>query len=682
MEVRELVRLKKGVGGFEPPNNLAILLDRVREGGETMARIFSLRGPMTVRWSNLSEGTGTIYDGDKDDHAAMTRLLKEASAKDRTAETLQMEPQQIIDSKTLRDLWTTLWAYIDDHPGTGRKLGIPPENGLHGIAFTPEEIGMVHFGPKVLTPKQVQAVAKVMSEADGPHAPYFIKAPTGKGTLYVPYTREAMTAAGRDASSLALLRSRLIVEETLEQDAEGENRPEKVRRLVHEDLSRLPLEKGEMDLLDRVCAWGVFYLENARWPDAPSDIKHTGLSRASPFSLGGTQIRAIDRFDLERFVGYLFMDLSRSKREELPSNILRVLLDMRSLTWREASDAVIDHKLASGARRFHREFSRHIKEASSRVRTDISERDREGRSDLTHLETYTIDPPDAKDFDDAISIEPLAGGDVALWVHIADVSHYVRPGDLIDAEARFRATSVYLPTGVLPMLPPVLSEDLCSLRAGTERLALSTRVLLGPEFDIKVYEHRSSIIKVRKNLDYERVEGYIKEGMEPFLTLDRLATGLSSRYRRLSLETPERRVRFPSPDSIDVSLKRPTPATKMIEELMVLCNECAARTIGDAGLPTLYRVHPLPDRQSVERFNGSCAALGLEVAIPMDWLEGNKKGTEGVGSVEEEGFLKALMSGGKVSFGALSPGSAVDDDEEDGATPVPNHPMALNWTLN
>jgi exoribonuclease R len=662
MELRELVRLKKGVGGLEPPNNLAVLLDRTREGGETMARIFTLRGPMTVRWSNLTDGTGAVYEGPKEDHAAMSRLLKEASSKERTAETLQMEPQQIMDSKSPMDLWTTLWAYIDAHPGTGRPQETAPDNGLHDNAFTPEEIGRIHFVPKLLSPKHVQAVAKVLSQADGPHAPYFFRAPSGKGTFYIPYTRAAMTAAENDALALRSMRSRLIMEETVDNEEEGVGRPTKVRKPLYEDLSRLPLQKDDMDLLKSVCAWGAFYLENARWPVALSDIKRTGLGKASPFSLGGTQIRYLDRFDLERFVGYLFMDLARSRREELPSNILRVLLDMRLLTWNEASDAVIDHKLASGARKFHREFSRHILDVSSRVRTDISERDRDGRSDLTGLETYTIDPPDAKDFDDAISIEPLHGGDLALWVHIADVSHYIRPGDLIDAEARFRATSVYLPTGVLPMLPPVLSEDLCSLRAGTERLALSTRIVLDQGFDIKCYEHRSSIIKVRENLDYERVEGYIKEGREPFFTLDRLANGLSMKCRRLSLETPERRVRFPSPDSIDVSLKRPTPATKMIEELMVLCNECAARTIGDAGLSTLYRVHPLPDRQSVERFNGSCAALGLDVAIPQDWLEGAKDGKEGSGSDEEEGLLKALMGGGKISFGALSPGSA-DIDE-------------------
>ncbi len=667
MELRELIRLKKGVGGLEPPNNLAVLLDRTREGGETMAQVFTLRGVMILRWSNLADGTGTIYDGPKDDHAAMTRLLKEASIKERAADTLKMEPQQILDSKKPKDLWTTLWDHIDAHPGTGTPLDVTPEKGLHGHAFTPDEIGSIHFGPKLLSPKHVQAVAKLLSQADGPHAPYFYKAPSGKGANYIPHTRAAITAAENDSSALQSMRSRLIAEETVDNEEDGVGRPTKVRRPLYEDLSNLPLQKGDMDLLMRVCAWGAFYLENARWPIALSDIKRSGLGKASPFSLGGTQIRTLERFDLERFVGYLFMDLACSRKEELPSNIVKVLLDMGLLTWRDASEAVIDHKLASGARRFHREFSRHIMDVSTRVRTDISEHDRGGRTDLTPLETYTIDPHDAKDFDDAISIEPLAEGDIALWVHIADVSHYVRPGDLIDAEARFRATSVYLPTGVLPMLPPVLSEDLCSLRAGTERLALSTRIVLDKGFGIKGYEHRASIIKVRENLDYERVEGYITEGIEPFFTLDRIATGLSSKGRRLSLETPERRVRFPSPDSIDVSLKRPTKATKMIEELMVLCNECAARTIGDAGLSTLYRVHALPDRQSVERFNGSCTALGLDVAIPEDWLEVPKDSLEGVRPNEEEGFLKALMSGGKVSFGAISPGNVSDEEDEDGS---------------
>ncbi|HID71618.1 MAG TPA: RNB domain-containing ribonuclease [Thermoplasmata archaeon] len=167
-----------------------------------------------------------------------------------------------------------------------------------------------------------------------------------------------------------------------------------------------------------------------------------------------------------------------------------MLLIFKRLNYREASHLLLKYFQRSGKIHFHLEFKEHQLRAAERLPEDVEEEDLIGRKNLTHLETYTVDPVDAKDFDDAISFVVKDAQDKGnqfkrkvfeLWVHIADVSHYVRPHNVVDDEARFRATSVYLPTGVLPMLPPKLSDNLCSLVSGKIRLAVSTRLVFDCE---------------------------------------------------------------------------------------------------------------------------------------------------------------------------------------------------------
>jgi ribonuclease R len=304
--------------------------------------------------------------------------------------------------------------------------------------------------------------------------------------------------------------------------------------------------------------------------------------------------------------------------------------------------------MGSGAREFHEVFPPHVITTSEGLPDDVTEDDKEGRKDLTGLEAFTIDPVDAKDFDDAISIIK-EGENSVVWVHIADVSHYVKPNDLIDGEARFRGTSVYLPTRVIPMLPKKLSENLCSLKEGVPRLALSTKIVFSPEMELLEWEHVPSIIEVNANLNYEQVNGWIDEGKEPFLSLHKLAVHLEKKGGRLHLNTPERRIRFRDGKSIDIQIKRATRSTKLIEELMVLTNECASRFLEEKGIPLPFRVHPLPDRSAAEKFNAACEALGLEVDIEADW--GGEGEDKEVG--EEDAMLMALRSGGKMDLSDL-----------------------------
>jgi exoribonuclease R len=474
---------------------------------------------------------------------------------------------------------------------------------------------------------------------------------------YSPYSNEAIISVKRHIQLLEDLRS-MFLEWVVLDDIE-DRRSRKVPKLKVEDISTVVLPEDLKVELDRICRWAVFYLENGWWPLENEELAYTDLMNTGPFGLGGTDVRRLHKFDLERFMEFFTMDLTSTRKGDLPSSLVTLLLLFNRIDWKETSELVVKFNLGSGARKFHEGFQQHILQASERLPDSVQEEDEKGREDLTDLETYTIDPVDAKDFDDAVSIS-RNGANTIVWVHIADVSHYVRPGDLIDAEARYRSTSVYLPTRVIPMLPPKLSEDLCSLRENVKRLALSTRMVFNDKFELLEWDHIQSVIKVDRNLNYEQVDNWIEEGREPFLSLHRISMALEVSGSRLKINTPEKKIRFTSGSSIDVTLKRPTRSTKMIEELMVATNECAARYLEERGIPAPFRVHPLPDRTSAEKFNAACEALGLEVRIEPDW--GSETQDE-----KEKGsdmMLSALLSGGKISFGAASSAVSVEKGSE------------------
>ncbi|MGA1820689.1 MAG: RNB domain-containing ribonuclease, partial [Thermoplasmatota archaeon] len=644
-------------GGLDHPLNFGILLDREKAGKDHLAIVFTLRGTLKVKWKSISEGTGQIFEGDKQDERSMTALLKEVIGREEKQNVLKMDPQQIMDRVQPDHLRRSVLKHIN---GGRSKFGIrleKPPPGCHDIAFSPSEIGHIHFDPSFLSPKQVWGIEKVLSRCDDRGEADFQRVDIDRKPYYAPYTDEAVLSVNRHIHLLEELRSVFL--EWVEEEDIDDDRKRRVPKLKVDDISSVELGPELKDEMDRICGWAVFYLENGWWPLENEELICTDLSTTGPFGLGGTDIRRINNFDLERFLDFLSMDMTSGPRGDRASNLVTLLLLLRRIDWREASELVVKYNMGSGARKFHEEFQNHVIKASERLPDAVGPEDGIGREDLTELQTYTIDPVDAKDFDDAVSIIK-EGGLTKIWVHIADVSHYVRPGDLVDAEARFRATSVYLPTRVIPMLPSKLSEDLCSLREGVRRLSLSTLLVFDEGLKLLEWKHVPSVIMVNANLDYQQVDRWIDEGREPFVSLHKAASVLEKRGARLEINTPEKRIRFSTGSSIDVSLKRPTKATKMIEELMVATNECAARFLEDRGVPTLFRVHPLPDRTSAEKFNTACETLGLDVRIEPDW-ENTGGREEGTG---DDRLFRALLSGGKISFGAAS--AAVRDDEDEG----------------
>ncbi|GAB4280804.1 MAG: ribonuclease R [Coriobacteriia bacterium] len=234
-----------------------------------------------------------------------------------------------------------------------------------------------------------------------------------------------------------------------------------------------------------------------------------------------------------------------------------------------------------------------------------------GRRDLRDLFTVTIDPQDAKDFDDAISIE-RSGGGWRLWVHIADVSHFVSWGSPVDEEALRRGTSVYLVDRVLPMLPERLSTELCSLRPEESRLTVTVEMELDKTGLVTSYELYPSVIRSDARLDYDSVQSWLDSGGWPdervrtLITDFRDLAGKLGKRRAarggLDFDTVEAKVWLDDDGRpYDVTLRKRTEATNMIEEAMILANEVVARHMTSHEAPMIYRIHEDPDPDALTR---------------------------------------------------------------------------------
>jgi ribonuclease R len=248
------------------------------------------------------------------------------------------------------------------------------------------------------------------------------------------------------------------------------------------------------------------------------------------------------------------------------------------------------------------------------------------RRDFRHAPTITIDPSDAKDFDDALSVRTLPSGNIEVGIHIADVSHYVREGDPIDVEARERGTSVYLVDRVIPMLPEVLSNDLCSLRPNEDRLAFSAVFTLTPAAKITNAWYGQTVIHSDRRFTYEEAQAVLDKDdgahLEELKTLMLLSRTLrEQRYRdgAIAFEQPEIKFKLDERGApVEVFIKKRTETMLMIEDFMLLANREVARHIytlaKDKGrdLAFVYRIHDTPNSDKVEELGIFLRALGYE----------------------------------------------------------------------
>jgi ribonuclease R len=276
-------------------------------------------------------------------------------------------------------------------------------------------------------------------------------------------------------------------------------------------------------------------------------------------------------------------------------------------------------------RGLEREFDAAVeREARASADTPIEARADLPRRDLRELATFTIDPVSARDFDDAISAQALGepdGGGWRVWVHIADVAAYVGPRSLVDREAYRRATSVYVPGAVEPMLPRALSNEACSLVPGDVRATVTVEMTIG-ESGVRGASMYRSLIRSDERLDYDRVDrifGGAERATEPWaspLAAARRAAsalaGLRAERSALVLDSPEPEFVFDRRGDVTGSeLSVQTESHRLIEALMVAANEQVARFLAQRKVPTLYRVHERPEPIAVERLVHQLASLGV-----------------------------------------------------------------------
>ncbi len=271
-------------------------------------------------------------------------------------------------------------------------------------------------------------------------------------------------------------------------------------------------------------------------------------------------------------------------------------------------------------------FSEKVESEAKQKRLILNDSVIKSRLDLRNLEIFTIDPADAKDFDDAVSLQKLNNGNYSLGVHIADVSYYVEKNSTINKEAFKRGTSVYLVDRVIPMLPESLSNNLCSLQPGKEKLTFSCVMEVTPKGEVVDYTIQPSIINSKKRFTYEEVQQIIDEGLNTPLsaTLNEMMmlskTLTQKRFDEggIDFETPEiafelNEQGFPT----KIRRKQRLDSHRLIEEFMLLANQSVAAHIQnlgaeDAKIPFVYRIHEKPNEEKMKNFFEFLHALGIK----------------------------------------------------------------------
>ncbi|MGE5454751.1 MAG: ribonuclease R [Methylocystaceae bacterium] len=273
-------------------------------------------------------------------------------------------------------------------------------------------------------------------------------------------------------------------------------------------------------------------------------------------------------------------------------------------------------------------FAPEVETAAEQLAQPVSSEDLADRVDLRNLRMVTIDGEDARDLDDAVSINRLLDGGYELGVHIADVSHYVTEDSILDKEARERATSVYLVDRVLPMLPPVLSNGICSLNAGEPRLAYTCLMKIDAEGEVKEYSIVKSVIEVNERMTYSAVNKILQRSDPELLEryadyredfdLMREVSGLirQNRVKRgaLDFDFPEAKVILDE-EGRPVAIKKREHgvAESLIEDFMIAANETVARHIYDRTCPVLYRIHEKPAEEKINDLNQVLKVYGLNL---------------------------------------------------------------------
>ena len=280
-------------------------------------------------------------------------------------------------------------------------------------------------------------------------------------------------------------------------------------------------------------------------------------------------------------------------------------------------------------------FSKAVEKEATSIPDAIAPEEYERRLDLRDYNIYTIDPDDAKDFDDAIHVIRKPNQRFEIGVHIADVSHYVKSGGAIDTTARERATSIYLADRVIPMLPERLSNQLCSLRPDEDKLAFTCIMEVDKKGNVLDFSFHESVICSKQRFTYAEAQELIKDpgASHPMASEVRMAAEVAAIFRKkrfsngsVEFDTPEVKLRLDE-EGMPVAIERKIlqESNKLIEEFMLLANQCAAKAIPAANDSSfVYRVHDLPDAERIQMLAGYVRTFGFELKLESDNISSNR----------------------------------------------------------
>lgn len=343
-------------------------------------------------------------------------------------------------------------------------------------------------------------------------------------------------------------------------------------------------------------------------------------------------------------------ELDFSKPGEIKGAVLEIL--------GQAGDSAVEVSAIARSKGIDETFNEEIVKASKAIPEKIAEKDVKGRVDMREKVVFTIDPVDAKDFDDALSVEQLDGGLYRIGVHIADVSHYVPEGSPLDMEAMKRATSVYLVDRVIPMLPSRLSENICSLNPGVDRMAYSVYFDMTKEGKIRKHEFHKSVIHSKRRFTYEDVQQILDSGKgdyhDELALLERISVVLrEGRFANGGLDFETEEVRFKlgkDGKPLEVMKKERLSSHRMIEEFMLLANRKVAEYLTKTfkekkkvPQPLIYRVHDSPQQEKVIILANFVKKIGYDLKL--------NKGKEGpIVEAKELRQLLQQVKGSNVEF--------------------------------
>ena len=623
MKPKNTVRLKVGTLGLEAPDNLGVVLALKKAGKKRQVEVSTLKGKATLGRERVKAGELPDYSGELSDQQAIKDHLNQLSGSSLLPDIRKGSgqlPEQLSEE--------SLWERVD-------RQVIQSESKELSVS----ELAGIWFDTSSPTSNQVNELQSALQEWRTRGLERF--SPFGRA--FIPLTKAKVSENRRRAQELRELvgvfrKARGLVEEDLEEDLtsgavdvgrdKGKEQRESRTHSVP-PLDEVVLSSPQDDLVSQLCPLLAAYVEQGVWPEN------------GPFGQGLSVAAGFDwRVGVERLAKL------QSGSSYSTDGAAKFLLWQGYWGPLQVIAAMTQRLGGSEQYPFGLSYPQYLVGHTDRLPDVLDDEVIKQRTDLRHLECYTIDPPTARDFDDAIGLETgsagIAEGQSALWVHIADVSHYVKTETELDQEAFRRATSVYLPDRVLPMLPPRLSDDLCSLRMGVDRLAMSIRMVVDREGQVVDATPSRSIIRVRENLDYETALDRAHAGDPHLGPLFELAQRMRSPRNRLEVESRERKIHLDS-QSILLEWKEPTEATQAIETFMVAANEAVAEWLTRRRIPLPYRCHDRPGRTAIEELNETLRLAQLDLQVNIDWEAVDELRTErewsepGTGGTDEEG---------------------------------------------